>query len=154
MVIEVEEHLQPVFLVPASTQAHPARCSSPDPSLPQLLLCPGCELHLDALVLFQDPGADRRKGVQGHRPSTPWAALGAVQGTQPEALESGSHLRPFPFRPPAQVASSPFHPPLTVVACPAHPAPGVNEDLHHAVQSRTTQEQLKAAPLCFSFSTE
>lgn len=37
---------------------------------------------------------------------------------------------------------------------PALPHQGSMSISTRAVQSRTTQEQLKAAPLCFSFSTE
>lgn len=69
MVIEVEEHLQPVFL----SQHH-----SGPPSQMSILwtppflsfLSPGVSSTL-TLVLFQDPGADRRKGVQGTVPAFP-----------------------------------------------------------------------------------
>lgn len=69
MVIEVEEHLQPVSL----SQHHsgpPSQMSIPW-TPPFLSFLSSDVSSALTLVLSQDPGAERRKGVQGAVPAFP-----------------------------------------------------------------------------------
>ena len=90
MVIEVGEHLQPVFL----SQHHsgpPSQMSIPWTPPFLSFLSPGVSSTL-TLVLFQDPGADRRKGVQGAVPATSGAPR-QTEHTNQKAERADNALR-------------------------------------------------------------
>ena len=143
MVTEIEEHPHPVPLSqshsdPSSQGLHP-----PGPFLPQLSQ-PWCDPHFEASAIL-GPRSREKEGGPGRSPSIP--------GTEPAPLRQAPAEAHTPQASGLGSASPSALPWLSGPALPT-PHQGSMRISTRAVQSRTTQEQLKAAPLCFSFSTE